>query len=119
MTTDPLDCRAVRADAWLMTRRALDPLDSLRLLNGGPVVLVDDVLFTGRTVRAALDAIMDIGRPKRIQLAVMVDRGHREMPIKPDYVGKNIPTSVNEEVRVKMNEVDDEDAIHLVEVIDS
>jgi pyrimidine operon attenuation protein/uracil phosphoribosyltransferase len=82
------------------------------------VVLVDDVLYTGRTIRAALDAIMDIGRPKRIQLAVMVDRGHREMPIKPDYVGKNIPTSVNEEVRVKMNEVDDEDAIHLVEVTD-
>ena len=83
------------------------------------VVLVDDVLYTGRTVRAALDAIMDIGRPKRIQLAVMVDRGHREMPIKPDYVGKNVPTSINEEVRVKMTEIDDEDAIHLVEVADS
>jgi pyrimidine operon attenuation protein/uracil phosphoribosyltransferase len=59
---------------------------------------------------------MDIGRPKRIQLAVMVDRGHREMPIKADYVGKNVPTSVNEEVRVKMTEIDDEDAVHLVEV---
>ncbi len=80
------------------------------------VVLVDDVLYTGRTVRAALDAIMDIGRPKRIQLAVLADRGHRELPIKPDFVGKNIPTSINEEVTVHMKEVDGEDAVYLVEV---
>lgn len=83
------------------------------------IVLVDDVLFTGRTARAALDALMDIGRPKRIQLAVLVDRGHREMPLKADFVGKNIPTSVNEEVRVRMTETDGEDAILLVEVIKS
>ncbi|HEY3294598.1 MAG TPA: bifunctional pyr operon transcriptional regulator/uracil phosphoribosyltransferase PyrR [bacterium] len=83
------------------------------------VVLVDDVLYTGRTVRAALDALMDIGRPKRIQLAVLVDRGHRELPIKPDFVGRNVPTSMNEEVRVLMSEVDDEDSILLVEVTQS
>jgi len=79
------------------------------------VVLVDDVLYTGRTVRAALDALMDFGRPARIQLAVLVDRGHRELPIKADYVGKNIPTSVGEEVRVRMMEVDGEDGVYLVE----
>ena len=80
------------------------------------VVLVDDVLYTGRTVRAALDALMDLGRPKRIQLAVLVDRGHRELPIKPDFVGRNVPTSINEEVRVRMTEIDSEDAVLLVEV---
>ena len=80
------------------------------------VVLVDDVLYTGRTVRAALDALMDFGRPRRIQLAVLVDRGHRELPVKPDFVGKNVPTSINEEVRVQMQEVDGEDAVLLVEV---
>ncbi len=80
------------------------------------VVLVDDVLYTGRTVRAAMDAIMDIGRPRRVQLAVLVDRGHRELPIKPDFVGRNVPTSINEEVRVRMAEVDGEDGVLLVEV---
>ena len=79
------------------------------------VVLVDDVLYTGRTTRAALEALMSFGRPARIQLAVLVDRGHRELPIKPDYVGKNIPTSIGEEVQVKMREVDDEDCVLLVE----
>jgi pyrimidine operon attenuation protein/uracil phosphoribosyltransferase len=81
------------------------------------VILVDDVLFTGRTVRAALDALMDFGRPNRIHLAVLVDRGHRELPIKADFVGKNIPTSIGEEVRVKLMEVDKEDSIYLVEQI--
>jgi len=79
------------------------------------VVLVDDVLYTGRTTRAALEALMSFGRPACIQLAVLVDRGHRELPIKPDYVGKNIPTSIGEEVQVKMREVDDEDCVLLVE----
>jgi pyrimidine operon attenuation protein / uracil phosphoribosyltransferase len=69
-------------------------------IDGAVVVLVDDVLFTGRTVRAALDAISDYGRPRSVQLAVMVDRGHRELPIRPDYVGKNLPTSIDEDVRV-------------------
>ena len=79
------------------------------------VVLVDDVLYTGRTIRAALDAIIDLGRPAMIQLAVFVDRGHRELPIKADYVGKNVPTSAGEEIQVKLEEVDGEDRLLLVE----
>ena len=75
------------------------------------VVLVDDVLHTGRTIRAALDAIKDVGRPRVVQLAVLVDRGHRELPIRPDYVGKNLPTSRSERVRVLLDEVDGEDAV--------
>lgn len=79
------------------------------------IVLVDDVLYTGRTVRAALDALIDFGRPRRIQLAVLVDRGHRELPIKADFVGKNIPTSVGEEIRVRLKETDEIDAVLLIE----
>jgi pyrimidine operon attenuation protein/uracil phosphoribosyltransferase len=85
-------------------------------LNEKNIVLVDDVLYTGRTVRSALDAIMDLGRPNTIQLVVLIDRGHRELPIKADYVGKNIPTSIDEEIKVKMKEIDGEDAIYLVDV---
>lgn len=77
------------------------------------VVLVDDVLFTGRTIRAALDQITDFGRPKAIQLAVLVDRGHRELPIKADYVGKNIPTSTHDEIVVKLLEIDGQDAVEI------
>ena len=80
------------------------------------IILIDDVLYTGRTVRSALNAIMDFGRPSTIQLVVLVDRGHKELPVKADYVGKNIPTSTNEEIKVKMTEVDGEDAIYLVEL---
>ncbi len=80
------------------------------------VIIIDDVLYTGRTVRSALCAIMDFGRPSTVQLCVLVDRGHRELPIRADYVGKNIPTSINEEVKVKLKEIDDEDAINLVEI---
>lgn len=79
------------------------------------VILVDDVLYTGRTIRAALDALCDLGRPKIIQLAVLVDRGHRELPIRPDFVGKNLPTSPQEKVRVRLTEQDGEDAVVLVE----
>lgn len=79
------------------------------------VVLIDDVLYTGRTIRSALDALMDFGRPARIYLAVLVDRGHRELPIKADFVGKNIPTSIGEEVKVEMQEIDKDDNIYLVE----
>ncbi|MGD6803607.1 bifunctional pyr operon transcriptional regulator/uracil phosphoribosyltransferase PyrR [Rossellomorea vietnamensis] len=75
------------------------------------VILIDDVLFTGRTVRAALDALMDLGRPSTIQLAVLVDRGHRELPIRADFVGKNIPTSSSEKIVVELTEVDDEDQV--------
>lgn len=84
-------------------------------INAKNVVLVDDVLYTGRTVRAALDALMDFGRPKSVQLAVLVDRGHRELPVRPDYVGKNIPTSRKETVEVRLDEVDGEDAVVIVE----
>jgi pyrimidine operon attenuation protein/uracil phosphoribosyltransferase len=85
-------------------------------LSGKIVVLIDDVLFTGRTVRAALDAIIDFGRPREIQLAVLVDRGHRELPIRPDYVGKNVPTSDIELVEVQIKEVDGEDRVILREM---
>ena len=84
-------------------------------VDGKILILVDDVIYTGRTIRAALDALMDFGRPAAIQLAVLVDRGHRELPIKPDYVGKNIPTSIGEEVRVMIKEIDGRDEILLVE----
>jgi pyrimidine operon attenuation protein/uracil phosphoribosyltransferase len=76
-------------------------------VNGKTVVLVDDVLFSGRTIRAALDALNDFGRPKKIQLAVLIDRGHRELPIKADFVGKNVPTAANEKVHVRLGEKDE------------
>ena len=79
------------------------------------VILVDDVLYTGRTVRAAMDAVMDLGRPAQIQLAVLIDRGHRELPIRADYVGKNIPTSSNERIVVKVTETDEVDAVTIFE----
>ena len=85
-------------------------------VTGKDIILVDDVLFTGRTVRAALDEVIDLGRPHTIQLAVMVDRGHRELPIKADFVGKSIPTSAGEEVRVLMREIDGEDAVVVIDV---
>jgi pyrimidine operon attenuation protein / uracil phosphoribosyltransferase len=82
-------------------------------VTGKTVVLVDDVLYTGRTVRAAIDALIDLGRPAMIQLAVLVDRGHRELPIRPDYVGKNIPTSKNEVIKVHIDEIDGENSVHI------
>ena len=84
-------------------------------LNGAVVVLVDDVLFTGRTIRAALDALIDLGRPKMIQLAILIDRGHRELPIRPDYIGKNLPTSRREAVAVRLTEHDGEDRVVIEE----
>jgi len=82
-------------------------------LEGRTCVLVDDVLFTGRTIRAAIDALLDFGRPDRVQLAVLVDRGHRELPIRPDYVGKNLPTALDERVRVELEEIDGRDRVML------
>lgn len=79
------------------------------------IILVDDVLYTGRTVRAALDALIDFGRPTSIQLAVLIDRGHRELPVRADYVGKNVPTSQNETVEVRLDEVDGQDEVVIVE----
>ncbi len=86
-------------------------------ITGRTVVLVDDVLFTGRTIRAALDALVDFGRPTAIQLAVLVDRGHRELPIRADFVGKNVPTRKDEQVRVALKELDGEDAVEVEEPV--
>ncbi len=83
-------------------------------LEGKTVVLVDDVLYTGRTIRAAIDALLDYGRPARVQLAVLVDRGHRELPIRPDYVGKNLPTARSERIQVELIEIDELDRVLLV-----
>lgn len=80
-------------------------------ITGKKIVLVDDVLFTGRTIRAALDALIDFGRPDSIQLAVLIDRGHRELPIRADYVGKNVPTALNQDVKVKLHETDKTDEV--------
>jgi pyrimidine operon attenuation protein / uracil phosphoribosyltransferase len=100
-----------------LRRRPHRPLESTALPDGGVddrlVVLVDDVLYSGRTVGAALDALRDHGRPRAVQLAVLVDRGHRELPIRADYVGKNVPTSTTEEVAVLLTEVDGRDAVLL------
>ncbi|EPC98351.1 bifunctional pyrimidine regulatory protein PyrR uracil phosphoribosyltransferase, partial [Lacticaseibacillus paracasei subsp. paracasei Lpp227] len=82
-------------------------------ITGKHVILVDDVIFTGRTIRAALDALMDEGRPRKISLAVLVDRGHRELPIRPDFVGKNIPTSLDEQIQVQVSELDGKDGISI------
>jgi pyrimidine operon attenuation protein/uracil phosphoribosyltransferase len=91
-------------------RRSQIPVD----INDKQVVLVDDVLFTGRSIRAAMDALLDIGRPRRIMLAVLVDRGHRELPIRPDFVGKNVPTARGEEIQVELNETDGRDQVLLL-----
>ncbi len=85
-------------------------------IEGKDVVLVDDVLFSGRTIRAALDALGELGRPNSVQLAVLVDRGHRELPIRADFVGKNIPTSIKEQVKVYLTEHDDKDLVEIVTV---
>ena len=109
-----LDVRPYRDDVPATMRargkEASFPVD----INGSKLVLVDDVLFTGRTARAALDAVTDLGRPLSVQLAVLVDRGHRELPIRADYVGKNIPTSLGERVRVRLTETDGRDEVVLV-----
>ena len=83
-------------------------------IEGKDVVLVDDVLYSGRTIRAALDALGEIGRPKTVQLAVLVDRGHRQLPIRADYVGKNIPTAASESVKVHLSEIDGKDCVEIV-----
>ncbi len=101
------------------TSREYDKSDINFPINDKKVILVDDVLFTGRTVRAAMDAIISRGRPKSIQLAVLIDRGHREFPIRPDYVGKNIPSSKEKEiVKVKLKEADNEDGVYIFKMED-
>jgi pyrimidine operon attenuation protein/uracil phosphoribosyltransferase len=100
-----------------LTRLAHAPIvkhtDAMPEIDGRTVVLVDDVLYTGRTVRAALDALTDHGRPSAVRLAVVVDRGHRELPIRPDHVGKNVPTAADEQVHVLLSETDERDAVLL------
>jgi len=111
-----LDITMYRDDLRLRPARALGHTDVPPAgIDGKVVVLVDDVLYSGRTVRAALDALRDLGRPRAVQLAVLVDRGHRELPIRPDYVGKNLPTSQREMVRVLLSETDGQDAVILGE----
>ena len=109
-----LDIGLYRDDIASRARPVVKPTDIPVDIDGKRIVLVDDVLFTGRSIRAAMDALMDFGRPNEIRLAVLVDRGHRELPIRPDYVGKNIPTRADEEVDVRVQETDGFDRVDLV-----
>ena len=111
--TGSIDIGLYRDDIGMRAPVPLAP-EHIPDIDGKVVVLVDDVLYTGRSTRAALDALIDVGRPRSVQLAVLVDRGHRELPIRADYVGKNIPTSHAEEVVVHVAEVDAEDAVNVV-----
>ena len=106
-----LDVTMYRDDLRLRPARSLEHTDIPDDVDDKVVVLVDDVLFSGRTIRAALDALNDLGRPSRVQLAVLVDRGHRELPIRADYVGKNLPTSTGERVQVLLTETDGSDGV--------
>lgn len=106
-----LDITMYRDDLRMRPARALEHTEIPDDVDDKIVVLVDDVLYSGRTIRAALDALNDIGRPRAVQLAVLVDRGHRELPIRADFVGKNLPTSLAEKVRVRLAEIDDVDEV--------
>jgi len=109
-----LDTTLYRDDLRLRGVRPLaETIEPRGGISGRLVILVDDVLFSGRTIRAALDAIRDLGRPSAVQLAVLIDRGHRQLPIRADYVGKNLPTSVDQNVRVMLSEIDGSDAVLL------
>jgi pyrimidine operon attenuation protein/uracil phosphoribosyltransferase len=99
-----IDTSMYRDDIGLLSNLSVGKTDILFPLSERKVVLVDDVLFTGRTIRAAMDAIMDIGRPLNIQLAILIDRGHRELPIRPDYIGRNLPTARTEQIKVDFDE---------------
>jgi pyrimidine operon attenuation protein / uracil phosphoribosyltransferase len=118
LPTGALDITLYRDD---LMRHAVGPQPLVRRteipfsIDDTRILLVDDVLYTGRTIRAALDALIDFGRPKAIQLVVLVDRGHRELPIKADYVGKNLPTSLSQSVQVHLSEVDDRDEVEIQE----
>ncbi|HYW86629.1 MAG TPA: bifunctional pyr operon transcriptional regulator/uracil phosphoribosyltransferase PyrR [Chloroflexota bacterium] len=110
-----LDIGLYRDDVHQRAPRALNPTSIPVDISNRTVILVDDVLYTGRTARAALDALIDLGRPRAIQLVCLIDRGHRELPIRPNYVGKNIPTSRHEKVAVRLEEVDDVDEVVLIQ----
>ena len=109
-----LDISLYRDDLQDRDHPIVKPTSFLVEIQGKTVVLVDDVLYTGRTIRAAMDALNDFGRPQRVQLAVLMDRGHREFPIRADYVGKNIPTGLDERVEVRLSEVDGVDEVAIV-----
>lgn len=109
-----LDVTAYRDDVSADQKPSQPSLENLSI-HDKKIILFDDVLYTGRTVRAAMDALMDVGRPRMIQLAVLVDRGHRELPIRPDYVGKNLPTSKLEEINVSLTEIDQVDGVKLIQ----
>jgi pyrimidine operon attenuation protein/uracil phosphoribosyltransferase len=111
-----LDVTLYRDDVALRSPRGLEATTVSGDLDGRVVVIVDDVLYTGRTIRAAFDAVLDLGRPRAIRLAVLVDRGHRELPIRADHVGKNLPTSSEEVVKVHVTEIDGEDAVLIGEL---
>ena len=112
-----LDITLYRDDLALREVRALEQTDiPVEGVDGRIVVLIDDVLYSGRTIRAALDALADFGRPAAVRLAVLVDRGHRELPIRPDFVGKNLPTSQSEKVKVRFAESDDEEFVVIEQV---
>jgi|ERR1051325_5354347 pyrimidine operon attenuation protein/uracil phosphoribosyltransferase len=111
VSTGSLDVSMHRDDLDQRAAPTVQPTEIPFDITGKTVVLVDDVLFSGRTIRAAMDALNDFGRPKRIQLAVLVDRGHRELPIKADFVGKNVPTSMNEVVAVRLTEMGNMDEV--------
>lgn len=116
IATGALDITLYRDDLALASGQPLVRKTEIGFdINNKNLVLVDDVLYTGRTIRAALDALIDFGRPKSIQLAVLVDRGHRELPIRADYAGKNIPTAQNESVEVRLQEIDGCDEVCIVE----
>ena len=110
-----LDITLYRDDLDLQRTPVIRGTDIPFTIKGKTVILVDDVLFTGSTIRAALDAIIDLGRPQMIQLAILIDRGHRELPIRPDFVGKNLPTSRRESVAVRLREHDGEDRVVIEE----
>src|SRR5690625_3755747 len=113
-----LDITLYRDDLKVVTNDHDPELKATKIdvdVSGRTVILIDDVLYTGRTVRAAMDAVMDLGRPSQIQLGILIDRGHRELPIRADYVGKNIPTSKNEIIVVKVHEIDDQDEVGIYE----
>ncbi|MBH5316878.1 bifunctional pyr operon transcriptional regulator/uracil phosphoribosyltransferase PyrR [Paenibacillus sp. GSMTC-2017] len=116
-----LDITQYRDDRLEYSSTGVEMTASLRDIGGAPlntkdkiIILFDDVLYTGRTIRAAMDALMDCGRPRSIQLAVLVDRGHRELPIRPDFIGKNVPTSKQEQIDVSLNEVDLIDQVTII-----
>jgi pyrimidine operon attenuation protein / uracil phosphoribosyltransferase len=113
-----LDISLYRDDLEQRARPLVKPISFPVDIRDKKVVLVDDVLFTGRTIRAAMDALNDFGRPRQVQLATLLDRGHRELPIRADYVGKNIPTSMDEQVKVRLVEVDGIDEVAIVRMED-